>query len=167
MMSEQKKSLHEFYEMTIKHVMQPWESQTHCVTEDDTVARVFSLLKNQDHLWVTDRKNEKQLAGIITQSDMIALISPPLTSLQTFDKPDIRSLQFGIGMTAGEIMSKKPVTAHPDESIKNILLTMREQRIKQILIVDERNQPIGEITLGHLIKEYSKYSAQNLEIQQP
>jgi len=166
-MSEKKKSLNDFYEMSVKTIMEPWESEACCITEDDRVNTVFSFLDSKDHIWVTNSKNNKQLVGIITQSDMIALISPPLTSLQTFDKPDPRSLQFGIDLTAGEIMSKKPVTVPSDETVKNILLTMKEQRIKQIPIVDEKNQPIGEITLGHLIIEYSKHLVQNLEISPP
>ena len=60
-------------------------------------------------------------------------------------------------------MSKKPVTASPDETIRDVLVKMKEQKIKQLPVVDENDQFIGEISLNHLIKEYSKHMIQNLK----
>jgi CBS domain-containing protein len=110
-----------------------------------------------------DSTEPTQLIGVITQSDTIAFFSPPLTSAQSFESPDSRSLQFGVMLTAEEIMSKKPVTTSPDETIRDIIVKMKEQKIKQLPVVDENDQFIGEICLNHLIKEYSKHMVQNLK----
>jgi CBS domain-containing protein len=83
------------------------------------------------------------------------LLSPPLTSLQSFDKPDSRSLQYGEVPRVEEIMSKKPVTTSPDETIRDVLLKMKEQKIKQLPVVDENEQLISEVSLSRLIQEYS------------
>jgi predicted transcriptional regulator len=163
-MNETRKSLHEFYETQIKDVMQVMKPETTCVDEKADVTVVFNVLNKKDHVWVTASEDPTKLVGIITESDIIALLSPPLTSFQSFDKPDSRSLQYGISMTAGEIMSKKPVTTSVDEKIKDVLIKMKEQKIKQVPVVDKNNHLLGEVSLGHLIKEYSTYSAQNLEI---
>ncbi|VVB60558.1 CBS domain protein [uncultured archaeon] len=153
-MCEQKNSLHEFYELKVKDLMLT-KSDLLCVDEKTDIETVLSLLIQTDHVWVMDSTEPTHLLGVITESDTIVLLSPPLTSLQTFDKPDSRSLQYGDAPPAVEIMSKKPVTASPDETIREILLKMKEQKIKQLPVVDENEQFIGELSLSRLIQEYS------------
>jgi len=155
-MCEKGKSLTDFYETKVKDIMQTAKSEIPRIEDNAEVAQVLSSLKNGDHVWVMDSKEPTQLVGVITQSDTIALFSPPLTSSQSFDSPDPRSLQFGVILTAEEIMSKKPVTASPDEKIRDILVKMKEQKIKHLPVVDNYGQLIGEISLSRIIKEYSK-----------
>ena len=152
-MCEKKNSLHDFYELKIKDIMLT-KSDLHCVDEKTDIDTVLSLLIHTDHVWVMDSSEPTQLLGVITESDTIVLLSPPLTSLQTFDKPDSRSLQFGEAPSVEEIMSKKPVTASPDETIRDVVMKMKEQKIKHLPVVDESQQLIGEITLSRLIQEY-------------
>jgi len=155
-MSETRKSLHEFYEMKVKDLMQTTKSELPYINEKADVTTVLSLLNTTDHVWVMDSKEPAQLIGVITESDTIVLFSPPLTSLQPFDKPDSRSLQFGEVLLAEEIMSKKPVMVLPDETIRDVLLKMKEQKIKHLPVVDEDLRLIGEISLHSLIQEYAK-----------
>jgi predicted transcriptional regulator len=131
-MCEKKNFLHEFYELKVKDVMLTPKSALPCVDEKTDVATVLSLLMDKDHVWVMDCTEPSQLIGVITQSDTIVLLSPPLTSLESLDKPDSRSLQFGERLLAEEIMSKKPVTASPDETIREVLMKMKEQKIKHL-----------------------------------
>ena len=155
-MSEKKISLLEFYEMKITDIMLTTKSKLPCVTEKADVTTVLSSLNTTDHVWVMNNTEPTQLLGVITESDTMVLLSPPVTSLQTFDKPDSRSLQYGEVLLAEEIMSKKPMTASPDETIKDVLLKMKEQKIKQLAVVDEHQQLIGEISLRILIQNFSK-----------
>jgi CBS-domain-containing membrane protein len=162
-MCEKEKFMSKFYETKVKDIMLNTKSEILRVEETAEVADVLTILLNKDHVWVMDSTEPTQLIGVITQSDTIAFFSPPLTSAQSFDSPDARSLQFGIMLTAEEIMSKKPVTASPDETIRDIIVKMKEQKIKQLPVVDENDRLIGEICLDHLIKEYSKHMIQNLK----
>lgn len=156
-MCEQNTPLHEFYELKVKDIMLTPKSELPCVTENADVATVLSVLTTKDHVWVVDSTEPFQLVGVITESDTLVLFSPPLTSFQTFDKPDSRSLQFGEFPRIEEIMSKKPVMVSPDETIKDVLLIMKEQKIKHLPVVDESQQLIGEVSLRRLIQEYSKH----------
>jgi predicted transcriptional regulator len=160
-MSEKRKSFHEFYETTVKDIMQTLKSGVPCIEGNADVTLVLPLLEKTDHIWVTASTTPTQLLGVITESDTIALLSPPTIALQSFDKPDSHSLQYGISLTAGEIMSEKPVTVSPTESIRDVLSKMKEQRIKQLAVVDENERFIGEITLRQLIQEYVKCSPEN------
>jgi CBS domain-containing protein len=152
-MYEKKNSLHDFYELKVKDIMLT-KSNLPCVDEKVDAATVLSILMDKDHVWVMDSTEPTHLLGVITQSDTIVMLSPPLTSLQSFDKPDSRSLQYGEFPRVEEIMSKKPVTASPDETVRETLLKMKEQKIKYLPVVDENEQLIGELSLGRLIQEY-------------
>jgi predicted transcriptional regulator len=164
-MCEKNKSLHEFYEKKVKDIMQTTRSAMPCVDEKAEIVTVLSLLMHKDHVWVMDSKEPGQLLGVITESDTIMLFSPPLTSDQSFEKPDSRSLQFGESLLAEEIMSKKPVTTSPDETIREVLLKMKEQKIKQLPVVDENERLIGEVSLNRLIQEYSKRQAESIKMK--
>jgi CBS domain-containing protein len=87
---------------------------------------------------------------------MIALLSPPITSLQTFDTPDARSLQFGVPLTAEEIMSKKPVPASPEETVRDVIVKMKQFHVKQLPVVDHEGVLLGDITLHQFIESYYK-----------
>jgi len=156
MMSKTKKSLHEFYETKVKDVMQTTTSALPCVDENAAVEQVFSLLMKNDYVWVVDSKDPKQILGVITESDTIALLSPPVTSLQTFDKPDSHSLQFGVPLTAKEIMSKNPITASPEETIRDVIAKMKEHKVKQLPVVDHHGMLLGDITLHQFIDKYCR-----------
>ena len=161
-MYEKKNSLHEFYELKVKDIMLT-KTDLPCIDEKTDFETALSLLIHKDHVWVMDSTEPTQLLGVITESDTIVLLSPPLTSLQTIDKPDSRSLQYGDVPHVEEIMSKKPVTISPDEKIRDILIKMKEHKIKHLPVVDKNNKLLGEISLNRLMKEYTKHMTQNTE----
>jgi CBS domain-containing protein len=156
-MCEKEKNQNTFYDKKVQDIMQTKKSEIIRLDETTPIPRVLSSLKIKDHVWVMDSSEPTQLIGIITRSDTLSFFSPPLTSSQSFDQPDSRSVQFGEMITAEELMSKKPVTAAPDETIRAILVKMKEQKIKHLPIVDDYNQLIGEVSLPDIIQEYSKH----------
>ncbi len=154
-MSETKKSLHDFYEKKITDLMHAVASVPR-VHQDASLDLVLSPLKDFGYVWVVSRDVPQQILGVITESDMIALFSPPLTSLQTFDAPDARSLQFGVPLTAEEIMSKKPVAVSPGETVREVVVKMKQFRVKQLPVIDHAGVLLGDITLHQFIESYCK-----------
>jgi predicted transcriptional regulator len=152
-MSGTKKSLHDFYETKISEVMHAVTAMP-CIQEDASLDQVLSPLKDHGYVWVVSEGMQKHILGVITESDMIALLSPPITSLQTFDRPDLHSLQFGIPLAAGEIMSKKPVTVFLDQTVREIIMKMKQFRVKQLPVVDHEGMLLGDVTLHQFIESY-------------
>ncbi len=163
-MSEKRKTLKEFYETKVKDIMNATKSDIPHLKENADVSKVLCSLHDRDHVWVMDTQEPTRLVGVITESDTIALFSPPLTSTLSFDNPDHRSLQFDEILTAKDIMSKKPVTTSPDENIRDILVKMKEQKIKHLPVVDEYGQLNGEVSLRILIEVYLKQQTETDEI---
>jgi len=155
MMSEAKNTLHDLYEAKIKDVMQPVKA-TPCIQGDAALDQVLSPLKDYGYVWVVSKGASKHILGVITEFDMIALLSPPITSLQTFDKPDSHSLQFGVPLTAEEIMSKNPVTASTEQTVRDVIIKMKQFRVKQLPVVDHEGVLLGDVTLHQFIEIYYK-----------
>ncbi len=143
--------------------MQRIKTENPRIEQTTGISQVLSCLTSTDHIWVMDGTEPTHLIGVITQSDTIGFFSPPLTSSELFENPDSRSLQFGIMLTAEQIMSQKPVTASADETIRELIVRMKEFKIKHLPIVDDSNRLIGEISLSHIIQYFSKhYSEKNV-----
>ena len=56
------------------------------------------------------------------------------------------------GGTAGEIMERDFVSAHPDEELDNILHQMLEYRVDDMPVVDSANRVIGTIKLTDVMR---------------
>jgi CBS-domain-containing membrane protein len=160
-MCGKEKSPTNFYDIKVKDIMVSTISEIPRVNETAEMTQVLSSMKNKDHVWVMDSAEPTHLLGVITQSDTFAFFSPPLTSSLSFENPDPRSIQYGVTITAEEIMSKKPVTASLNETMREILVKMKEQKIKHLPVVDDHDQLIGELSLTDIIQIYSKHFNQN------
>jgi predicted transcriptional regulator len=155
-MSEKQKVITELYEYPVKDLMEPRKPKLFFVEKTADVEQVFSVLCRKNHVWVVDSMESLRVVGVVTESDTLVLFSPPYTPLQSFDTPHLQSFQYGLSVAAEEIMSKQPVTAGASDKIVDVILKMKQHKIKQVAVVDENERLVGEITLQRLIEEYSK-----------
>jgi CBS domain-containing protein len=156
-MSNEHSVVSELYEFDVNDLLEPINTKDSCVERTDTIEQVFLFLGKNNHVWVVDDAAVLHVVGVISVSDTLQLFAPACTPLQSFDKPTLQSFQFGLAMTAEEIMSKQPITANPNEKIFDVIVKMKQHKIKQVAVVDENERLIGEITLSRLIQEYSKH----------
>lgn len=148
----------EFYDLKVKDLMDHRYWDLPVVERDTDIATVLSILSGKNHVWVVDNKEDRRLVGVITEHDILSVLSPPHLPPYMFGKPDLRSLQFGVVSKAEDIMSEKPITCKADEKIYDVLLRMKKYRIRRIAVVDDEGRLIGEITLHHLICKYYRAS---------
>ncbi|MCJ7697061.1 MAG: CBS domain-containing protein [Thermoplasmata archaeon] len=158
-MSEKHSVITELYEVKVKDLLEPINAKILYVEKTDAIEQVFLLLGKKNHVWVVDDSIALHVLGVITESDTLQLFAPPYTPLQSFDKPTLQSFQYGLETTAEEIMSKRPITADPNESIIDVIVKMKQHKIKQLPVVDENERLIGEVSLSRLIQEFSKRQA--------
>ena len=164
-MSEKRSVIAELYELKVKDLLEPIDAKLSYVEKTDAVEQVFLLLGKKNHVWVVDDSIALHVLGVITESDTLQLFAPPYTPLQSFDKPTLQSFQYGLAMTAEEIMSKRPVTIDPNEKIIEVIAKMKQHKIKQLPVVDENERLIGEISLIGLIQQYSKRQAESIKMK--
>jgi len=155
-MSDESDFVSKIYDTKVKDFMKTFSGDTHFVEKNANVNSIFSILNKKNHVWVVENKENPQLVGVITEFDTLSLFSPPYEPMQSFDKPSLKSFQYGLSFTAEDIMSKKPLTTSPEEKIVDVLQKMKQHKIKQLPVVDENDKLLGEITLHSFIDKYDK-----------
>jgi len=162
-MANNKKFITDLYDLNVKDIMKNIKSGIPFIEKNADIAFILSILNKKKHVWVVDGKDTLHILGVITESDTLMLFSPPYTPMQSFDKPTLQSLQYGLSITAEEIMSKNPIKISPEEKIKDIIIMMKQYKVKQMPVVDENNRLLGEITLHHFIDKYNKEKTKKIK----
>lgn len=144
----------EFYDLKVRDLMDKRVWDIPVVEKDADIYTVLSIVSGKNHVWVVDKKENMRLIGVITEHDLLSLLSPPSLHPYMFGKPDMRSLQFGLVSNAEDIMSKRPITCKADEKIYDVLMRMKKYRVRRLAVTDEKGRLMGEITLHHLICKY-------------
>jgi arabinose-5-phosphate isomerase len=91
---------------------------------------------------------EKKIpVGIITDSDIIQFIKPVYSGVH--EREYFRLLR----QTAGEYMTKNPVLVKEDKTIEEALLLMENFNITRLIVVNEKNELTGLITIRKIISD--------------
>lgn len=148
-MAEPKRVGSEFYELKVENIMQ--RRDVPLIEKDAHVDRVLDILSKKTHVWVTEGKESKKIVGVITEHDVLSILSPRRAPY-AFGLPDLRALHWG---TAEGIMHRRLVKCGPKDTIGDALTKMREHGIRRLPVTKRNNIMVGEIRLFHIIKKYS------------
>jgi CBS domain-containing protein len=138
--------------ISVKDIMTPIKNLD-IITEQTPIANVLASLKRHGHVWIIQETNPRSLTGVITTTDALTLFATPVGN-QEYDKPSLTSLSFGLALTAADIMTAKPFTITPTDTLHTAVMIMTENNITQLPVVDDTNSILGEITGQHLIDRY-------------
>jgi len=143
--------LQKFYETAAEDIMDKRAGDIPVIDKDADLIDVLSILNVSDHVWVVESKGSKKLVGIITEYDVLHILSPR-KRIPSVGAPDKRSLPYRSFEEASHLMSRDPIKCEPNEKVGNILDKMMTRRIRRMPVVEE-GDIIGEITLHHLIRK--------------
>ncbi len=103
-----------------------------------------------------------QLVGIISESDLMwqetGADMPPyimfLDSVIYLENPARyeKELHKALGQTVGEVMSEKPITIEPNQSLHKAAQIMHDKKIRRLPVVGDSGQVIGILTQGDIIR---------------
>ena len=114
-----------------------------CCVSSDTVEQCAEMMKTHDvgSMPVVENEGSRRLVGIITDRDVtVKVVGEGLDPKAT---------------RVGDIMSREPVVARPDEELDQAMEQMRDRQIRRIPVVDEQHRLVGIIaqadvaTQGH------------------
>jgi len=143
--------LQKFYETAAGDIMDKRVRDIPIIDKDADLIDVLSVLNVSDHVWVVESKGSKKLVGIITEYDVLHILSPR-KRIPSVGVPDKRSLPYSSFEEASHLMSRDPIKCEPNEKVGNILDKMMTHRIRRMPVVGN-DEIIGEITLHHLIRK--------------
>lgn len=104
-----------------------------------------------------------KLQGILSETDLMwqetGVDTPPyimiLDSVIYLQNPARyeKEIHKALGQTVGEVMTDKPITIKPSQSLREAAHLLHEKKIRRLPVVDESNeQVVGIITQGDIIR---------------
>lgn len=148
-----KRLMPDFYNLTVKQLMDNRVWDLPLIEKNENISTVLNILGARNHIWVIDNKKNRKILGIITEHDILSILTPKDFAPYTFGHPDIRSIQYDTVKTAEDIMSTKMISCEPEEKIIDALKRMKKYQLRRLPVVKNK-KIIGELTLRRLIRKY-------------
>jgi CBS-domain-containing membrane protein/PII-like signaling protein len=121
--------------------------------KDDLATIVDTMLEGGSHRVIVVN-GKGHAVGLISDSDVVARIQPT-------EQPDVLVALQGKGkapsskVTAGELMSPGVLTTRPETSLVEAVKMMMSPKRKWLVVVDEKNHPIGLVDRHMLLRAMS------------
>jgi len=129
--------------MTVREIM---SQRVVTVEMDDKLSAVKEIFDHMrfHHLLVVD---EGILLGVVSDRDLLKALSPNLgTSTESYK--DAATLNKRVH----QIMSRNPVTLHPEASVRDAVAVFNTHTISCIPIVDRKDRPVGLLSWRDILK---------------
>jgi len=152
-MAKKNKLISDFYELKISQIMDRRVWDLPMIGEEEDIFHVLSILGARNHIWVVKDKESKELAGIITEHDVLSILAPKHLPNYVFGMPDISSIKHGTAKTAEDVMCHRIITCKPDDKIIDGLMKMVKYNLRRLPVVEDK-KIVGELTLHQLIRKY-------------
>lgn len=152
-MAKQNKLISDFYELKVSQIMDKRAWDLPIIDEKEDIHNVLSILGARNHIWVVKDKETKELAGVITEHDVLSILAPKNLPSYVFGIPNISSIKNGTAKTAEDIMCHRIITCEPDDKIIDALMKMTKYDLRRLPVVTDK-KIVGELTLHQLIRKY-------------
>jgi CBS domain-containing protein len=106
--------------------------------------------------------DQGKLIGVISETDLMwqeTGVTPPayimlLDSVIYLENPARyeRELHKALGQTVKEVMTKDPVTVHPDKPLRDAAHLMHERSVHRLPVLDAQGHIVGILTRGDIVR---------------
>lgn len=129
------------------------------VKAEATIEEISNILVANRISGVPVVDNENRVIGMVTESDIIFKeIQHEPTFVEKLEdlvllKEDLKSKRtHKAGNTAKDIMTFPAITAHENETVRDLVDIITKEKIKRIVIVDDENHPVGIVSKMDILK---------------
>ena len=152
-MPKNKKLVMDFYELKVHQLMDKRIWDLTLIEKNEDIHHVLSILGGRNHIWVINNKTEKELVGVITEHDVLSILTPKKFPSYVFGLPNISSFKHGTAKSAKDIMEHNVIGCKPDDKIIDALMKMVKYKLRRLPVLNDK-KIIGELTLHHLIIKF-------------
>jgi len=142
----------DFYRLLVKEVM---ERNLPLLARDAPLHEVARVVNKRQHAWVVESKEDRRLRGVITEKDLLDIVSPVPSKSYTTGTIRVKCLHHTELNRVEDFMSKPVVCCRPETTMEEALRLLVERRIRR-LAVAENDEIIGELNLSIVISNYFK-----------
>ncbi len=142
--------LEEFYNIKAVEIMNPiWNSLY--VPSNARWDEVILLTSLHTHVWVVNDLKNMELIGIITEHDLLQIMSPEMK--ERFFGVRKKAV-FDKGNTAYDVMTHNPITCRCEDNVKDVLKKMMTFNVRNLPVVCDENKFLGEVSIQTLLKNF-------------
>ena len=152
-MAKENKLIADFYNLKVKQIMDKRVWDLPLIEEKEDIFHVLAILGARNHIWVVKDKKDKELAGIITEHDVLSILAPKDFPTYVFGMPNISSIQHGTARSAEDVMCHRIIQCSQDDKILDALMKMVKYKLRRLPVIEDK-KIIGELTLHQLIRKY-------------
>ena len=116
---------------------------------DAPFQEAFKLMRDHKIRRIPIVDQQQRLVGIVSERDMLHAAPSPATSLSIWE---MNYLLWKLHV--GEIMTKKPISVHPDTPLQAAAQLLLDHRIGGLPVVDMSNRVVGVITETDIFKAF-------------
>ena len=120
-------------------------------------ASIYAVAKRvcmkRRHVWVVEGKDSRKLVGVITEKDLLDVVSPLPHRSYTTGMISPKSLHHAELEKAEDIMAKAVIKCQPKTTVEEALCLMTQHGVRR-LAVAENDEILGELSLTNVIHAY-------------
>lgn len=98
------------------------------------------------HLPVID-DHSKKLVGIVSEKDLLYASPSPASTLDVYEMTRLLAK-----LTVNKVMTKDPLTTHPDDTVEDAARRMAENDIGCLPVIDAEGYPLGIVTESDIFR---------------
>jgi CBS domain-containing protein len=110
----------------VRDVMTPYPT---CCAPGDTAERAARVMRDGRVGAVPVVQRDRRLVGIVTDRDLAVAIVAEARDAQS--------------VTVESVMTRGPVTAHPEDELGSLVAAMAEHRVRRVPVVDAKDRIVG------------------------
>ncbi|GFK96095.1 Inosine-5'-monophosphate dehydrogenase [Fundidesulfovibrio magnetotacticus] len=123
------------------------------VTEDVSMVKAGRIMQQRGIRRLPVVDSDGHLIGIVTERDIKAASPSKATSLDIYDMTRLLS-----EIKVRDIMTKKPLTIRPDDSVARAAAIMRDNKVGGLPVVDGYDAVVGIITATDIFRLFTMIS---------
>ena len=120
-------------------------------------ASIYAVAKKvgmkRRHVWVVEEKDSRKLVGVITEKDLLDVVSPLPHKSYTVGVISPRSLRHTEFEKAEDIMAKPVLKCHPQTTMEEALHLMTGHKVRRLAVAED-DEILGELSLTNVIHAY-------------
>ena len=137
---------------TVKDVM---TTEVVAVRRETTFKEMAAVLRRYRVSALPVVDDAGRVLGVVSEADLLAkeALSDPGPAAELVHRQDVRKAG---GLTAGELMTRPPVTAAPDDPIEQAARMMHFMRVKRLPVVNSGGQLVGIISRADVLAVFDR-----------
>jgi CBS domain-containing protein len=137
---------------TVKDVM---TAEVVAVRQDTTFKELAAVLRRYRVSALPVVDDAGRVIGVVSEADLLAkeALADPGVMAEVLHHQDVRKAE---GLTAGDLMTRPPVTAAPEDPVEQAARMMHFMRVKRLPVVNSGGQLVGIVSRSDVLAVFDR-----------